>query len=214
MRRLVIVAVVIVGLLVVLDRVAVGAADNAVAARIQTQQNLQSRPDVSIRGFPFLTQAIGGTYDDVTLTVHHYRRAAIAVDTITVDLRGVHVPLHAVLSQHVSSVPVDSASAKVLLSYADLNDYLRDKGITVASVGGTRVRVSGSVTVAGQKVTADGTATIDVKSDSLVLRGANDFAVTIPLGGLPFGIELRSARATNQGIQVTATAQGLVLHAR
>jgi hypothetical protein len=212
MRRLPVLAVVLVALLIVVDRVAVGAADHLVAARIQTQENLPSRPAVSIAGFPFLTQAVRGRYDDVTLTVHHYDRAAVRVDTIRVQLHGVHVSLGAVFSQHVSSVPVDSASARVLLSYDDLNAYLRPKGITVSSDGDARVRVSGSVTVAGQRLTASGAATIDVTSDSLVLHAANAATVAIPLSGLPFGIRLQSAKATNRGIEVTATAQGLVLH--
>jgi hypothetical protein len=212
MRRLLVLAVVLVALLIVVDRVAVGAADHLVAARIQTQENLPSQPAVSIGGFPFLTQAVRGRYDDVTLTVHHYDRGAVRVDTIRVQLHGVHVSLGAVFSQHVSSVPVDSASARVLVSYDDLNAYLRPKGITVSSDGDARVRVSGSVTVAGQRLTASGAATIDVTSDSLVLHAANAVTVAIPLSGLPFGIRLQSAKATNRGIEVTATAQGLVLH--
>lgn len=214
MRRLLIVVAILVAILVVADRVAVVEADHVVAARIQTQEHLPSRPSVSIGGFPFLTQAIGGTYDDVTLTVHDFRRSVVPVDTISVELRGVHVPLSAVFSQHLSSVPVDSATARVLLSFADLNSYLGGKGITVSPAGSDRVRISGSVTVAGQTVSASGTATIDVTSDSLLLRAANAVTVAVPLGGLPFGISLRSATATNRGIQVTATAQGLVLHPR
>lgn len=214
MRRLVIVGAVVVALLVVLDRVAVVSADHAVAARIQAQEHLSSRPSVSIGGFPFLTQAIGGKYRDVTLTVHDFRRSAVAVDTISVELRGVHVPLSAVFSQHLSSVPVDSATARVLLSYDDLNTYLHAKGIAVSPGGDGRVRVTGSVTVAGQTLSATGTATVDVTSDSLLLRAVNAVTISVPLAGLPFGIALRSAKATNQGIQVTATAQGLVLHPR
>ncbi|MBV9098999.1 MAG: DUF2993 domain-containing protein [Frankiaceae bacterium] len=214
MRRLLIAVVVLVAVLVVLDRVAVKAADDVVAARIQAQEHLQSQPSVSIGGFPFLTQAIGGKYDDVTLTVHHFDRSVVPVDTISVELRGVHVPLGAVFSQHLSSVPVDSATARVLLSYGDLNGYLRGKGVSVASAGGDRVRISGSVTVAGQTLSASGTATIEVQSDSLLLRAANSVSVAVPLAGLPFGISLRSATATNRGIQVTATAQELVLQPR
>lgn len=213
-RRLLILAVVLVALLVVLDRVAVVEADHVVAARIQTQEHLSTRPSVSIGGFPFLTQAFGGTYDNVTLTVHDFRRSVVPVDTISVTLHGVHVPLSSVFSQHLSSVPVDSANARVLLSYDDMNAYLQPKGLTVSPAGSGQVRLAGSVTVAGQKLSASGTATIDVTSDSLVLRAANAVSVALPLAGLPFGISLQSAKATNQGIAVTATAQGLVLHPR
>jgi hypothetical protein len=212
MRRLLILAAILVVLLVVADRVAVAAADHLVASQIQTQEHLANRPSVSIGGFPFLTQAVAGTYDDVTLTVHGYRGAPVAVDTITVHLHGVHVSLGAVFSQSLSSVPVDSATAQVLLSYADLNTYLRAKGVTLGYAGGDRLRVTGSVTVAGQTLSATGTATLDVSAHSLAIRAVNAVTVPIPLGGLPFGIALRSAKATNRGILVTASAAGLVLH--
>jgi hypothetical protein len=213
-RRILILVAIVVALLVVLDRIAVAAADHVVAARIQTQEHLQTQPSVSIGGFPFLTQAIGGTYDDVTLTVHDFRRSVVPVDTISVTLHGVHVPLSAVFSQHLSSVPVDSAIARLSLSYADLNTYLGTKGITVSPASGSDVRITGAVSVAGQKLSVSGTARVDVTSDSLLLRAANAVTVAIPLAGLPFGIALQSAKATNRGIQVTATAQGLVLHPR
>jgi hypothetical protein len=211
MRRLVIVGVLVIGLLVVLDRVAVVAADHTVAARIQTQENLPSRPSVSIGGFPFLTQAIRGRYDDVTLTVHGFDRIAVRVDTISVALHGVHVSLGAIFAGHVSSVPIDSASARVLLSYADLNEYLGPKGITLSGSDG-KVTVSGRVRIGTQTLSADGTASLNVTSDSVVFRVANAVSVAVPLNGLPFGIVLQSATATKAGIQVIATAQGLVLH--
>jgi hypothetical protein len=213
-RRLLIALGVVVVLLVIADRVAVAAANRVVAGRIQTQENLTTRPSVSIGGFPFLTQAIGGTYSDVTLTVRHYRRVTVPVDTITVHLHGVHVSLGAVFSQNLSSVPVDSASAQLLLTYDDLNGYLHGKGLSVSSGGGDRLRVTGSVTVAGQSLSATGTATLDVSHGALAIRAINAVNIPIPLGGLPFGISLSGAKATNRGILVTATAQGLVIHPR
>jgi hypothetical protein len=212
MRRLLVLAVVLVALLIVVDRVAAGAADHVVATRIQTQENLPSRPSVSIGGFPFLTQAFRGKYDDVTLTVHHYNRAQVRVDTISVELHGVHVSLGAVFSQHLSSIPIDSANARVLLSYHDMNAYLRPTGVTVSSDGDSSVRMSGSITVAGQRIATSGTARIEVTPNSLLLQTAEGATVRLPMSGLPFGIRLQSAKATNRGIEVTATAQGLVLY--
>src|SRR5690242_9509266 len=90
-RRLFIALVVVVGLLVALDRIAVVAADRVVANRIETDQSLSTRPDVSIGGFPFLTQAIAGRYDSVKLTVHDLHRTSVPVHTLTVHLSGVHV---------------------------------------------------------------------------------------------------------------------------
>jgi hypothetical protein len=212
MRRAVIVVIVIVGLLIVADRLAVVAADNAVAAKIETDQGLSQRPDVSIHGFPFLTQALRGRYGDVTLTLHDFHHTGVPVRTLTVDLRGVHVPIRAVMSQHLSRVPVDRASATILLSFSGLNSFLADKHVTVSAGADGRINVSGSVTVLGRTVTASGTGRIDVRGSDLVVTVGHGLDFTIPLGGLPFRIALVSAKATNAGIVVQATASGLVLH--
>src|SRR4051794_30752332 len=212
MRRTLIVVVVVIGLLVVLDRVAVLAADRVVANRITTEQNLSQRPDVSIGGFPFLTQALAGRYDSVTLTMHDLRRATVPVHTLSVHLSGVHVPLGAVVHGHVSSVPVDRATAKLLLTYGDLNAFLGSRHFTVSDGGNGEVKVSATATVAGQTLSADGRARIQVRSSDLELTVGPGIDITIPLGGLPFRIELVGAKATKSGVEVTATAAGLVLH--
>jgi hypothetical protein len=212
MRRWLVVLVVILGLLVVADRVAVVAADNVVATRIQSDQQLSQRPHVSIHGFPFLTQALGGRYDDVTLTLHDLHDTAVPVRTLTVDLRGVHVPLGAVTSQHLSRVPVDRATATILLSFAGINSYLGDKHLVVSAAADGDIKVTGTATVLGKKVTASGTGRMDVRDNDLVVTVGRGLDFTVPLSGLPFRIALVGAKATKAGIVVQATASGLVLH--
>lgn len=212
MRRWLIVTAVVIGLLVVADRVAVVAAQDVVAGRIQADQHLSARPDVSIHGFPFLTQALGGRYGDVTLTMHDLHDTAVAVRTLTVDLRGVHVPLGAVTSQHLSRVPVDRASAKVLLSFAGINAYLGDKHLVVSGGADGDIKVTGTATILGRTVTASGTGRIEIRGSDLVVTVGHGLDFTIPLSGLPFRIALVGAKATKAGIVVQATASGLVLH--
>jgi hypothetical protein len=213
-RRLVIVLAVIVGLLVVADRVAKVAAQGVVASRIESDQGLSQRPDVTIHGFPFLTQALAGRYDDVSLTLHDLLDRSVPVKRLTVDLHGVHVPLGAVVSQHLSRVPVDRATAKVLLSYADLNSYFGGKHLRLSQGSNGEVDVTGSVTVAGQTISASGSGRIDVSGSDLVVTVGHGLDFTVPLGGLPFRIALVGANATKDGIVVQATASGLVLHPR
>ena len=56
-------AVVLIGL----DRGGKYLAEYEAAKAIQNSQHLSSRPDVSLNGVPFLTQLIGGEFDDVTI---------------------------------------------------------------------------------------------------------------------------------------------------
>jgi hypothetical protein len=212
MRRAVIVLVVVLGLLLIADRVGVVAAQSVVATRIEADQRLSQQPDVSIHGFPFLTQALSGRYGHVTLTLHDLRDRSVRVQTLTVDLRGVHVPLSAVFSHHVSRVPIDKASATILLSFADLNSYFGGRHVAISGGADGEIAVTGSVTVAGRTVSASGTGRIDVRGSDLVVTVGQGLDLTIPLGGLPFRIALVGAKATKAGIEVQATATGLVLH--
>ena len=212
MRRAVIVVLVILGLLVVADRVAVATAEHVVAGRIQTDQGLSERPDVTIHGFPFLTQALAGRYDRVTLHVQGLRDRTVPVQKLTVDLHGVHVPLGAVTSGHLSRVPVDRAAATILLSYDDVNSYLSGHHLSVSEGEDGQVKVTGSVTLAGHTVSASASGRVDVRGNDLAVSVGRGLDFTIPLGGLPFRIGLVGAKATKAGIEVQATAAGLVLH--
>ena len=68
-RRVLIVVAVLAVLLVGADRAAVWAAQRGLAAAIQQSQDLAETPEVHIGGFPFLTQAISGNYQQVDVTV-------------------------------------------------------------------------------------------------------------------------------------------------
>src|SRR5207248_1448879 len=142
---------------------------------------------------PFLTQALAGRYDRVTLTIHDLRDRTVPVTKLTVDLHGVQVPLRAVLSGHVSSVPVDRATATVLLSFADLNSYLGGHHVQVSKDDNGNLRVTGSVTVAGHTVTASASGRVDVQGSDLLISTGHGIDVTVPLAGLPFRIALVGA---------------------
>ena len=212
MRRAVFVVILVAGLLAVADRLAVVTADRTVATRIQTDQGLSQRPDVSIHGFPFLTQALDGRYDDVTMTLHDVHHTGVPVSKLTVDLHGVHVPLRAVFAGHVARVPVDRASATILLSFGGVNSFLAGRRVSVSEGSNGEIKVTGTVTVLGRTVTASGSGRIEVRGSDLEVLVGRGLDFSIPLGGLPFRIALVSAKATKAGIVVQATASGLVLH--
>jgi len=68
-KALIISLVVLLGLLVVADRVTVNIAEQKVAEQIARQGGLDGTPAVDITGFPFLTQAIAGHYDDIRIAL-------------------------------------------------------------------------------------------------------------------------------------------------
>jgi hypothetical protein len=207
-RRLLILVVVLAGLFVVVDRVAVVAAQRDVARRIQTDQGLRAAPQVAIHGFPFLTQLVAGRYDDVDVDLRNLHAGALTVSRLTAHLHGVHVSFGDVLAQHVSRVPIDRATADVVLSFADLNRFLAGKGIRLAPAGHAAVRVT--ATVGG--VSVHGDAQVSTRGDAVELTAGGSLpAVEIPLPGLPFKVHLKSVQVTQNGLVVSGSADGLVL---
>ena len=210
-RRLVISALVLLGMLVLTDRLSVAAAQRNVATRIQDAEHLSDRPEVHIGGFPFLTQLVSGHYDDVDVTVHGLRAGPLPVDRLTAHLSGVDVSLGQVLRQRVGAIPTDRTSAEVLLRYADLNRFVAAEHVRLGPGGGGRLHVTASAQVAGTDLSAGADVPIVVAGSTLTVDVAGGVQLRIPLPGLPFHLRLETARATRAGVVVGGSAAGLVL---
>ncbi|HEX4654494.1 MAG TPA: DUF2993 domain-containing protein [Mycobacteriales bacterium] len=195
MRRLVVTVLVLVALLAALDRVALWGAQHDVAERLQADAHLRTAPSVTIHGYPFLTQLIGGNYDDVDVVMRGLDSGGLRIDKLSVHVHGAHVSLSDVVSQNRSRIHVDRASAQMLLTYADLEGYVRNR-LGAAAPAHVDHSVVTSASVRG--------------STTVVLHtSAGDLPIT--LTGLPFGIHLTSAKATQVGVEVSGSATGLVL---
>jgi hypothetical protein len=179
--------------LVVVDRVAVGVAEGQIASRVQTSQMLATKPKVDVAGFPFLTQVARGRYKQVTIDVSGLTRDDLRLDEIRIVAEGVRVDTGDLLSGTVNSVPVDHARGSVLLSYADLNDYLA-KRVDVAKVavsrgGSSNLKVTGSVEVPvlGRAVSLSGDARVEIEGENITLLPTAVSAVTGLLPGFAQG---------------------------
>src|SRR4051794_19674669 len=115
MRRLLIAGAVLLVLLFVGDRVAAAVAGHAVAVRLQSSEDLATRPTVKIRGVPFLTQAMSGHYDEMDVTAEGVHRAGVDATRVDAKLYGVSVGAGAALSGSVQQVPVERLTATVLV---------------------------------------------------------------------------------------------------
>ncbi|MFP5370690.1 MAG: DUF2993 domain-containing protein, partial [Actinomycetes bacterium] len=109
--------VLLLGLAVVADRVAVGIAEDSVGRELAARGGLQGRPDVDITGFPFLTQALASRYDDVRISLSAGQLGQPEGTRADVSLRGVQLPLSGVLSGSVQQIPVEAIEGTATLSY-------------------------------------------------------------------------------------------------
>ena len=231
MRRALLALVFLAVLLVVADRSAAALGERALSRELQRTADLAQPPEVSVTGFPFLTQALRGRYDRVEVRAEDVPAGDTTLSGLDAVLSGVRVPLSDVLSDSVEQVPVQRLEARVLLSYDGLSRRSLDRELTV-SPAGDRVRVTGSVQVLGRELEASAVSTVTLEDDEVVvsaesfevgnetadrlltraLRGRLD--LNVPVGGLPYGLQVQSLGVTPDGIAARALAQDTVLTTR
>jgi len=210
-RILLVVAVVLGVLFVAADRLALSFAESKVADKAQQSQGFTSKPSISIKGFPFLTQVAAKKLDDVRITANGIDASSggqsLRIDRFSAELRGVR------LSSDFSSAVADTADGTVLITYADLAKAV-PSGMTVAYGGGDTVKLSAyGYTASGDVMVSDGTTLSLGNLSGLPAEAQSQAggALAWNLSGLPTGIRLKSATATPDGLQVVADGTHVVL---
>ncbi|MEU0370431.1 DUF2993 domain-containing protein [Streptomyces sp. NPDC006283] len=225
LRILTVVVVVLGALFVVVDRFAVNMAESEAAERIKVQEGTADSTNVSIKGFPFLTQAMDKTFDEVTISLTGIEtRAAgrpVRIEEMTADLFDVRV------SEGYSSATAARADGTARISYADLTEAA-DDGVSVAYGQDGKVKVTGSVTLpVFGKITRSVVSTVSiVDGDTIRVRADKVPGEGIPglegevrkktdfdrkLGGLPEGLELTKVEAGPDGVVITVTGKDVRL---
>ena len=104
MRKLLILVIILAGLLVAADRIGVVVADHEVADHIQTAYHLPSKPSVSVRGFPFLTQVVSGHYDEIDVSTGQLTTQGVTVEDLVAKLTGVRAPVSDLMGHGASTI--------------------------------------------------------------------------------------------------------------
>ncbi|MEJ2863475.1 LmeA family phospholipid-binding protein [Actinomycetospora flava] len=131
MRGCLISLLVIVAVVVGVDFGARWVAEDRVGAALQDALSLPNQPDVDVRGFPFLTQALSGQYDDVGLSAPGIRYGELRDITLTADLSGVSVPTANLIDGQVREIPADQVVASARVNPTDLARLLDVGDLTI-----------------------------------------------------------------------------------
>lgn len=226
MRVLVISLLILLGLAVAADRVLVLVSENQLSSAIQAEGQLPGEPDISIEGFPFLTQAFRGRYDSVRVGVDVAALGLPPGATADIQLLGAQVPLDSVLSGSVTSVPVDQVVGTITFPF----DYIGAQldGATVTR-DGSGLRIETIVTVLGQDIPVAATADLALVGREVVLSASNVVGfgaelpdevtavvldlldISLPVPELPFGLVFTGIEVVGDGLQVTAEGNDIVL---
>jgi hypothetical protein len=226
-KVLLVLLVLLLGAAVVADRVGEGVAEDRIAAEVAERGGLTGTPAVDVTGWPFLTQALGGRYEDVRITLTAEQLGQPVGTSADLSLRGVHLPLSAAISGSVEQVPVDRVDGTATLSYALLAAQLG--GDTTLAPEGDGVRVTRTVEVLGVEVPLTATGTLRLDGDAVVVDvgeaeaagvGVPDFVVDraddlldfrYPVPALPFGLQVTDVRPAEDGVDAALEATDVVL---
>ena len=122
-------------LLVVLDRVAVANAENQAAQQMQSQ-GFPAKPDVTIKGFPFLTQVAARHINDVHITANNVKEGPVTLNLVAdaTDVR---------LDPGYQSGTIGHVTGTGVIGFSDLASAFGGgtSGLTVSSAGGNNVKV-------------------------------------------------------------------------
>ncbi|MFB6889622.1 DUF2993 domain-containing protein [Kitasatospora sp. NPDC056327] len=225
--------VVLSGVLVGADRIAVGVAEDEAADQILRSGRMSQKPEVSIEGFPFLTQVVSRKLDDVRISSDGLTvgegKDKVALHGFRAELSGVEV------SGNMSSATVDRGTGSGLISYADLSRLMPPASELVPNAGrlslggNTRLSLSyggpgkvkaslGPFPVGEAAVRSEGnTVTVDgfrLSAMATLLAGVADQSldpVSFTLAALPAGLNLSSVTPQEDGLRLAFDGKGVKL---
>ncbi|GAA4636104.1 DUF2993 domain-containing protein [Actinoallomurus vinaceus] len=216
--------VVLGGIFIAGDIIGRRVAQNEIAKNVASQYQLDHTPKVSIKGFPFLTQALDGRYDEIDINVGELTEQGVRLTDTTVALKGVTAPMSDAMHGDASKMVADTATSTATIGYDDVNKQAPNN--MKVSAQGSSLQVRGPYTVLG--VTRTVTATVTVQPSGRTVRVVPQtvkaggmavpvglvrqaFTFTMPVKGLPLGTRISDVQVKPEGLRVSTTAQNVKL---
>jgi hypothetical protein len=223
MRKLVVFLILLAVVLGILDRVVVSGVEREIARQVEARYDLDSTPQVEVHGIPFLTQAISGKYQEITIKIGALRYDSVRVAGIDARLLGVNAQLNDLLASN-AKITVDEVIGTVVISKETIDARAPD-GVKIEGTGEDTLRVTGEIPVRNVRVPVTATMEFEVVRNGIRIRprevkvGGN-LAVpnarqliswTVPLRNLPLDLKVTKVRSTPEGLAVEARAKDVPL---
>ena len=219
LRNTIIALLVLIVVLVAVDRLAAFYVQGRIASQIQ-DQGFSSKPDVSIKGFPFLTQVISRHFQDIQISSSKVKAGPVEIQFIHAQLSNVR------LNSGFSGGTVGHLSGAGVIAFGSLSNAIGSlagggqlgqligaAGLTLKPVGSHKVKASidllvtnGSATWRITRVSGTEIKVHLVSSSGLpgsLLSSIRNISVPIPK--LPLGMKIQSVVVTPAGISVRVT---------
>ncbi|MFF2409289.1 DUF2993 domain-containing protein [Streptomyces sp. NPDC058092] len=224
LRILLVTVVVLGGIFVVVDRAAVYFAESEIEGRVHVTGATIGSTDVSIKGFPFLTQLAGSQFDEVDVEITGIETDA---NGRRIRINRMNAALHEVKpADGYSGATAARATGTAVISYEDLTKAAGD-GAVVEYGGNGKVKVTGTVDILGRPLSRSVLSTVTlvdghilkVHADKVpgegipglegLVRRKTDFEREV--GGLPSGLKLQKIQPTADGLEISVAGTDVQL---
>jgi hypothetical protein len=179
------------GLLIAVDFGARVIAQYLVARQLQTSLALQDRPKVSLGGWPFLPELIGGNIASVTVQAHGTLTAdSFPTESVDATMHDVRFSLGDLVSGGGQRIEADSGQGSITMTQKDVNSAIpADAGITVELQ-------DGKVLLRSDLVKGSVTASIRISNGELVLDSDKLPSIGLALPKLADGLTFTDVSVT------------------
>jgi hypothetical protein len=209
-----IVVIVVLGLLVGADRIANAVAENQMASQIQTS-GFPTKPNVTIQGFPFLTQLAARDFNQVDINASNVTEGPLVISSLHATLHGMHI------NGGFKSATIDTIDGSALITFGALANAGGIPGGITLGPGNSPDEIKANIdlavisdTVVAKLTRVSATkfnvAVVDAGGvPSSVLGNLANFDVSVPQ--LPAGVAIQNVTVTAQGVVITITGHHTTL---
>ncbi|GLW33887.1 LmeA family phospholipid-binding protein [Actinoplanes regularis] len=182
-----------------------GIIGDKVAEQVRAQKASSDTPEVTIEGFPFMTQVLNGEYQEIRIQLPHLtapidgdRKAAL--ELLDIHAKTVRAPLDALRSGQ-GDITVQNVTATGTIDYPQLIKLIGQKGVQLSAKDGKLVG-SARMTALGQRLDLSGTAKLTVVNGGIRVRFAEVKAANLP--NVPFIQNAVDAYAAKMALDLPA----------
>jgi hypothetical protein len=204
-----IVVLVLAGLAVVGDRVAAAYAENRIASEIQ-KEGFGARPDITIHGFPFLTQVLDRHFPHAHMTARNVREGPVTISRIDGDVRDVRV------DSGFRKGTIGSVDGTGTISFGNLAKAAGQPDLKLTAAGPNTVKAEVDLDVATAEATAQVTKVGNqIRVHAVSVEGfplsdlGDDLDFSVPVTGLPMGLTFKSLTVSSKGVALRITGSNL-----
>ncbi|HEX2144836.1 MAG TPA: DUF2993 domain-containing protein [Glycomyces sp.] len=236
LRRLLIALVILVALVALGDRVANALVERRIATEVANTAAdhgaySEQRPDVTVHGWPFLTQAWSGDFEQIDITLKDVGSNGLTFPTLDLIAHDVQADWRELqdggdavartldVSGSVSIESVETLLAEQTGLDLEINEDGTASLITTKDVMGVEVELeaTGQIVIDERSLTFSPdtvealTENLPPQAQPLIEQAASEFESSVELPELPYGIQLVEVAFAGDTLTVSGTAEDVVL---